>query len=117
MKFEPFKMWEDIKKLAEISEDLRDELEVEELKVQNVVSDVGYKYWVHIKPVLEFGEGEINKPDFTLIATEEWWIKMLNKEIRGREAYMQGNLIIEGNFSRALAYASLLSIVNEIKEE
>jgi len=117
MSFEPFKIWEDINKLAEISEDLRDELETEEFRVQNIVSDTGYKWWVHIKPNIEYGVGEIGNPQFTLTTTEEWWIKILNKEIKGGQAYGQGHLSIDGNFGYAISYGSFLGVVNIIAEE
>jgi len=116
MSFKPIKIWEEINKLAERNEDLRDELEIMDLKIQHICSDTGQKWWVHIKKDLEFGSGEMEY-DVKLTATEYWWDEMLARKIKGGRAYLEGNLIIDGKFSDAIEYGGFLGVLAGIQEE
>ncbi len=61
-----FEFW---KQVAMENEDLKEELEDMDIKVQMVLSDVDKKFWVIAKEgKVEYGEGETENPSFTFTA-------------------------------------------------
>ena len=113
------KLYEVIKQLSAESEDLKEELEdMDLIKVQFVVSDANFKYWVKAGDgSFDYGEGEIDDPNCTMTATTENWSAMGSGELDATSAYMSGDLAIEGNLQDAIAYGEVLSIAREEMEE
>jgi putative sterol carrier protein len=111
-------MWQEIKDLCERNEELQEELELLNLRTQQVYLDTGYKFWVILnKDGVQFGEGEIENPDLIFSANEIAFQQMIDKEAKGGELFMSGDLKIDGSLSTAIAYGSFLGLANSIFEE
>ena len=111
--------FEKLKKLAQESDEFKEELDDSSLIIaQMVVEDVDYKFWVKIGDgIVDFGEGEIENPTFTMSATQEVMNGMRTGEVEGTSAYMSGDLKIEGNLQDAIAYGEIISVASDILED
>ncbi len=56
----------------------------------------------------EFAEGKAENPNFTIIATPEYWLDVLKGKEDAVMGFMQGKYKIEGNFMEAQKLASVL---------
>jgi len=110
---------EKMKKLAEENEEFKEELEdLDEIIAQNIITDVNYKFWIKFGGgKLEYGEGEIENPSFTMSCTAAIMTGMGTGEVDGTSAYMSGDLTIEGDLQGAIAYGEITGIARDILEE
>jgi putative sterol carrier protein len=107
-------MYEVFKQLADESEDLKEELEDVDILVQQVVTDIDYKYWIKMGDgKLDYGEGVADDPNVTMSATAATWGGLASGEIDSTSAYMSGDLQIEGNLQDAIAFGEVISIAGE----
>jgi len=112
------KMYEFIKQVVEEDEDLKEELEdMDETKVQMIVTDANYKYYVVLgEGKFDYAEGEVDDPGVTMSATGAIWAGLASGELDSTSAYMSGDLVIEGNLQDAIAYGEILSMAMENME-
>jgi len=112
------KMYEFIKQVAEEDEDLKEELEdMDETKIQMIVTDVNYKYYVILgEGKFNYAEGEVDDPGVTMSATGATWAGLASGELDSTSAYMSGDLVIDGNLQDAIAYGEILSMAMESME-
>jgi putative sterol carrier protein len=112
------KMYEYVKQIAEEDEDLNEELEdMDETKVQLIVTDVKYKYYIILgEGKFNYAEGEIDDPSVTMSATAATWAGLATGELDSTSAYMSGDLVIDGNLQDAIAYGEILSMAMENME-
>ena len=112
------KMYEFVKQVAEEDEDLKEELEdMDETKIQMIVTDVNYKYYVILgEGKFNYAEGEVDDPGATMSATGATWAGLASGELDSTSAYMSGDLVIEGNLQDAIAYGEVLSMAMENME-
>jgi len=112
------KMYEFIKQVVEEDEDLKEELEdMDETKVQMIVTDANYKYYVILgEGKFDYAEGEVDDPGVTMSATGATWAGLAAGELDSTSAYMSGDLVIEGNLQDAIAYGEVLSMAMENME-
>ena len=112
------KMYEFIKQVVEEDEDLKEELEdMDETKIQMIVTDVNYKYYVILgEGKFNYAEGEVDDPGVTMSATGATWAGLASGELDSTSAYMSGDLVIDGNLQDAIAYGEILSMAMESME-
>jgi len=112
------KMYEFIKQVVEEDEDLKEELEdMDETKVQMIVTDANYKYYVILgEGKFDYAEGEVDDPGVTMSATGATWAGLASGELDSTSAYMSGDLVIDGNLQDAIAYGEILSMAMESME-
>ncbi|MHA1373548.1 MAG: SCP2 sterol-binding domain-containing protein [Promethearchaeota archaeon] len=97
------KMYEFVKQVAAEDEDLKEELEdMDETKVQMIVTDANYKYYV-----------VLGDPGVTMSANGATWAGLGSGELDSTSAYMSGDLVIEGNLQDAIAYGEILAMAME----
>jgi putative sterol carrier protein len=60
-------------------------------------------YFLHIgEGVCTFHEGQAVSPSITLTTPSEIWLQVLRQKLSGMEAFMQGKLRVEGDFTLGL---------------
>jgi putative sterol carrier protein len=112
------KVFEFIKAVSTENEDLKEELEDMDIKVQMVVTDADIKYWLKAaEGMIDFGEGEIESPSFTFSATLEVASGMMIGEVDATSAYMAGDITVEGNLQDAMAFQEILELAMEAFED
>ena len=112
------KVFEFFKQIAEENEDLKEELEDMEIVVQQVLTDVGKKFWLKaVEGKLEYGEGEVDNPSFTFSCTMKVGAGMLFGEVDATSAYMAGDITVEGNLQDAMAFQEIIELAMEAFED
>jgi putative sterol carrier protein len=112
------KVFDFIKAVSQENEDLKEELEDMDIKVQMVVTDEDIKYWLKASEgLIDYGEGEIDNPSFTFSATKEVAGGMLIGEVDATSAYMAGDITVEGNLQDAMAFQEILELAMEAFED
>ena len=103
--------------IANSSEDVAEEIEGMNKKFQ---FDLGGSadFWLKVETgKASSGQGKIEKPDCTLILTDENMAKMISGQLDGTSAYMAGELQIQGSLADAQKFATILEIIHDELEE
>ncbi|MFW9881926.1 MAG: SCP2 sterol-binding domain-containing protein, partial [Candidatus Thorarchaeota archaeon] len=80
-----------MKQISGENEDLKEELEDMEIAIQLVFTDADKKFWLTVKEGdLQFGDGDIENPSFTLSSTLEVGAGIVMGEVDATSAYMAG---------------------------
>ncbi|MFX1344371.1 MAG: SCP2 sterol-binding domain-containing protein [Promethearchaeota archaeon] len=99
------KTLEFMKQISGENEDLKEELEDMEIAIQLVFTDADKKFWLTVKEGdLDYGEGDIDNPSFTLSSTLEVGAGIVMGEVDATSAYMAGDITVEGNLQDAMAF-------------
>ena len=100
------------------NEDLQEELEDMDIIVQQVLTDVGKKFWLKAADgKLEYGEGDIEGASFTFSCTMAVGAGMLFGEVDATSAYMAGDITVEGNLQDAMAFQEIIELAMEAFED
>ena len=98
-------MYEFVKQISTENEDLKEELEDMEIAISQILTDIDKKYWLTVKEGdLQFGEGDVENPSFTMSSTLEVGAGILMGEVDATSAYMAGDITVEGNLQDAMAF-------------
>ena len=112
------KVFEFIKQISTENEDLKEELEDMDIAIQMVISDIDRKNWLTVKEgVLDFGEGDVENPSFTMSSTLEVGAGILMGEVDATSAYMAGDITVEGNLQDAMAFQEIIELALEAYED
>lgn len=113
------KIYEFIKQLTSENDELKEELEdINEFTAQIVIADMDFKCWVKLGGgSFDYGKGEGDNPSYTLSCNEEIMSGMMQGEIDSTNAYMSGDLTIEGNLQDAIAYGEFLGLAMELSRD
>jgi len=94
-----------IKQVSTENEDLKEELEDMDIAIQMVINDADTKFWLSVKEgLLDFGDGDVENPSFTMSSTLEVGAGILMGEVDATSAYMAGDITVEGNLQDAMAF-------------
>lgn len=111
-------MYEFVKQISKENEDLKEELEDMDIAISMVISDVDKKYWLTVKDGdLDFGEGDVDNPSFTMSSTLEVGAGILMGEVDATSAYMAGDITVEGNLQDAMAFQEIIELALEAYED
>jgi len=92
-----------IKDVSTSNEDLKEELEDMDIAIQMVITDADKKFWLSVKEGdLDFGDGEVENPSFTMSSNLEVGAGILMGEVDATSAYMAGDITVEGNLQDAI---------------
>jgi putative sterol carrier protein len=92
-----------IKQVSTENEDLKEELEDMDIAIQMVITDADKKFWLSVKEGdLDFGDGEVENPSFTMSSNLEVGAGILMGEVDATSAYMAGDITVEGNLQDAI---------------
>jgi putative sterol carrier protein len=106
------------KQLIKENDELAEEYGDLEINVSLVIKDFDKKFWIKIKDSdFDFGEGEIEKPSFTLTASMLMMAKLLFGVTDATSAYMGGDISVDGNLADAMAFNEIIEMGMEIFEE
>ena len=112
------KVFEFIEQISTENEDLKEELEDMDIAIQMVISDIDRKNWLTVKEgVLDFGEGDVDNPSFTMSSTLEVGAGILMGEVDATSAYMAGDITVEGNLQDAMAFQEIIELALEAYED
>jgi putative sterol carrier protein len=112
------KTLEFMKQISGENEDLKEELEDMEIAIQLVFTDADKKFWLTVKEGdLDFGEGNIDNPSFTLSSTLEVGAGIVMGEVDATSAYMAGDITVEGNLQDAMAFQEIIELSLEAYED
>lgn len=97
------RMYEFVKQISKENEDLKEELEDMDIAISMIITDSDKKYWLTVKEGdLDFGEGDVDNPSFTMSSTLEVGAGILMGEVDATSAYMAGDITVEGNLQDAI---------------
>ncbi|MFX1274734.1 MAG: SCP2 sterol-binding domain-containing protein [Promethearchaeota archaeon] len=108
------------KQLSEEDEDLKEEVEDADICMQFIMTWEGkeFKFWISARDEkIDFGAGEGPDVTVTMIADAEKMFNILSGEVDSTQAYMAGDLKIEGNLQDAMAFGEIAGIAAELIEE
>ena len=112
------KMLQFMKEISGENEDLKEELEDMEIAIQLVFTDADKKFWLTVKEGgLDFGEGDVDNPSFTLSSTLEVGAGIVMGEVDATSAYMAGDITVEGNLQDAMAFQEIIELSLEAYED
>ncbi|MFX1391140.1 MAG: SCP2 sterol-binding domain-containing protein [Promethearchaeota archaeon] len=112
------KMYEFIKQISKENEDLKEELEDMDIAISMIITDTDKKYWLTVKEGdLDFGEGDVDNPSFTMSSTLEVGAGILMGEVDATSAYMAGDITVEGNLQDAMAFQEIVELALEAYED
>ena len=107
-----------VKQISTENEDLKEELEDMDIAIQMVITDADKKYWLSVKEgALDFGEGDVENPSFTMSSTLEVGAGILMGEVDATSAYMAGDITVEGNLQDAMAFQEIIELALEAYED
>jgi putative sterol carrier protein len=107
-----------MKAISGENEDLKEELEDMEIAISLVFTDADRKFWLTVKEGdLQFGEGDIDNPSFTLSSTLEVGAGIVMGEVDATSAYMAGDITVEGNLQDAMAFQEIIELSLEAYED
>ena len=111
-------MYEFTKQISAENEDLKEELEDMDIAIQQILTDVDKKYWLTVKEGdLQYGEGDVDNPSFTMSSTLEVGAGILMGEVDATSAYMAGDITVEGNLQDAMAFQEIIELALEAYED
>jgi len=112
------KVYDFIKQISTENEDLKEELEDMEIAIQMILTDAEKKFWLTVKEgSLDFGEGVVDNPSFTMSSTLEVGAGILMGEVDATSAYMAGDITVEGNLQDAMAFQEIIELALEAYED
>ena len=112
------KMLQFMKEISGENEDLKEELEDMEIAIQLAFTDADKKFWLSVKEgTLDYGEGAIDNPSFTLSSTLEVGAGIVMGEVDATSAYMAGDITVEGNLQDAMAFQEIIELSLEAYED
>ena len=112
------KVFEFIKQVSIENEDLKEELEDMDIAIQMVINDADKKTWLSVKEgVLDYGEGDVENPSFTMSSNLEVGAGILMGEVDATSAYMAGDITVEGNLQDAMAFQEIIELALEAYED
>lgn len=112
------KVFNFIKQVSTENEDLKEELEDMDIAIQMVITDADKKFWLSVKEGdLDFGDGEVDNPSFTMSSNLEVGAGILMGEVDATSAYMAGNITVEGNLQDAMAFQEIIELALEAYED
>ena len=112
------KFFDFIKQISTENEDLKEELEDMEITIQMIITDADKKYWLKVKEgALDYGEGDVDSPSFTMSSTLEVGAGILMGEVDATSAYMAGDITVEGNLQDAMAFQEIIELALEAYED
>ncbi len=112
------KMFEFFKQISRENVDLREELEDMDIKIQIIITDIREQLWFILRDgKLDYGEGFIEKPSFTLASIKNIIAAMVFGEIDTTSAYMAGDITIEGNLQDVMVYQEIIELALEAFED
>ena len=101
-------------KIINNAEELHEELSGYDDIYQTSVLDVGYNYWLDVlEGKLSYQKGFNPKATFRVSYTKILIIKILKGEISGTDAFMKGQLRVEGDLSQGLHYVKIFRLFVE----
>lgn len=107
-----------IKQISIENEDLKEELEDMDIAIQMIITDADKKNWLTVKEgKLDFGEGDVENPSFTMSSTLEVGAGILMGEVDATSAYMAGDITVEGNLQDAMAFQEIIELALEAYED
>ena len=107
-----------IKQISTENEDLKEELEDMDIAIQMIITDADKKNWLTVKEgALDFGEGDVENPSFTMSSTLEVGAGILMGEVDATSAYMAGDITVEGNLQDAMAFQEIIELALEAYED
>ena len=107
-----------IKQISIENEDLKEELEDMDIVIQMVITDADKKFWLSVKEGdLDFGDGDVENPSFTMSSTLEVGAGILMGEVDATSAYMAGDITVEGNLQDAMAFQEIIELALEAYED
>jgi len=111
-------MYEFVKQISTENEDLKEELEDMDIAISQILTDIDKKYWLTVKEGdLQFGEGDVDNPSFTMSSTLEVGAGILMGEVDATSAYMAGDITVEGNLQDAMAFQEIIELALEAYED
>ena len=111
-------MYEFTKQISVENEDLKEELEDMDIAISQILTDIDKKYWLTVKEgTLDYGEGDVDNPSFTMSSTLEVGAGILMGEVDATSAYMAGDITVEGNLQDAMAFQEIIELALEAYED
>jgi putative sterol carrier protein len=112
-KFEYFldKIIKGVVRIMNDTEELKEELMGYDDIYQTYVTDADFNYWLEVSDGrLCYEKGVNPQALFTINITKDLIIKIFREDVSGTDAFMKGNIKVEGTLSQGLRYIKLFRI-------
>ncbi|MHA1230657.1 MAG: SCP2 sterol-binding domain-containing protein [Candidatus Helarchaeota archaeon] len=102
-----------MKELLDASEEAQEELEdMEDMSLVISVPDMNLGIYIKIEDgKLDAGEGELEEADLKIKMGQDTFMKMVSGDIDAMQAYMSGEIQLEGDMTKAMAIRPLFDIL------
>lgn len=111
-------VFEFLKQLAQENEEIQEILEDADIVVGVNVIDKDTSFWLKAKGSdIEYGTGKVDNPTFIFEAEMDKAAGVIFGDIDPTQAYMAGDLVIQGNLQDALAFNDCIVVAIEIFED
>ncbi|MHA1268311.1 MAG: SCP2 sterol-binding domain-containing protein [Candidatus Helarchaeota archaeon] len=106
-------MFKGMQELLEASEEAQEELEdIDDMSILISVPDMNINIFMKIEDgKFSAGEGDIEDPSLKIKMAEETFMKMATGDLDAMQAYMSGEVQLEGDMTKAMALRPLLDVL------
>ncbi|MFX1493141.1 MAG: SCP2 sterol-binding domain-containing protein [Promethearchaeota archaeon] len=95
-------------KIFNSTEELQEELVGFDDIYQTYITDIDFNYWLKVtNGKIEYKKGVNPDAPFKMNYTKDMIVKILKREISGTDAFMRGEINIEGSLTQGLRYIKL----------
>ncbi|MHA2431265.1 MAG: SCP2 sterol-binding domain-containing protein [Promethearchaeota archaeon] len=95
-------------KVFNSTEELQEELVGFDDIYQTYITDIDFNYWLKVaNGKIEYEKGVNPDAPFKMNYTKDMIIKILKREISGTDAFMRGEINVEGSLTQGLRYIKL----------
>ncbi|MFW9946649.1 MAG: SCP2 sterol-binding domain-containing protein [Candidatus Odinarchaeota archaeon] len=95
-------------KIFNSTEELQEELVGFDDIYQTYITDIDFNYWLKVtNGKIEYKKGVNPDAPFKMNYTKDMIVKILKREISGTDAFMRGEINVEGSLTQGLRYIKL----------
>ncbi|MBY8989174.1 MAG: SCP2 sterol-binding domain-containing protein [Candidatus Lokiarchaeota archaeon] len=94
------------------TEDIREEIIDYDDIYQILITDLNFNFWIRVsKGTIMYKKGINRAASFRVKYKKDIFIKILKREMSGTDAFMKGNIKVDGNLTQGLRFIKLFRLL------
>jgi putative sterol carrier protein len=94
------------------TEDIREEIIDYNDIYQILISDINFNFWIKVSNgTIMYKKGINREASFRVKYKKDLFIKILKREMSGTDAFMKGNIKVDGNLTQGLRFIKLFRLL------